>query len=366
MKKLFVALLSITLLFGIVACDKPVNDGDTEVKVGFIYIGDPADGGFTLMHDEGRKYLVEKLGVKTAEVYNIDDTDAQTFDTKVRELIDQGFNVIIACSYGYGQPMDTLAKEFPDITFLHFSGDFLEENMGNFFGKMYEARYVAGAVTGMNIPEGGTVGYVAAYPIPEVIRAINAFTLGVRSTNPTATVKVSWTFTWFDPTIEKQAGEALVKQGVDAMTIHQDTPAALQAATTVGKWGIGYHTDMSASLGDDCLISAVWNLGPYYVDQIKAVQDGTWKAEAIWGGYEDGERNMVTVSKVSPKAAAGSQELADKLISQLAAGELKVFGGPLKDNQGNLKITDGAVMSPADIWVMMWFVEGVDGTVPAN
>ena len=360
MKKLLTVLLGLALLFGAVACDggqKPA--GKKEVKVGFIYIGDPADGGFTKMHDEGRKYLVEKLGVKTAEVYNIPDTDAQTFDTKVRELIDQGYNVIIACSYGYGQPQDALAKEFPDVKFLHFSGDFLEPNMGNFFGKMYEARYIAGAVTGMNIPEGGTVGYVAAFPIPEVIRAINAYTLGVRSTNPTAKVIVQWTNTWFDPMIEKQAGEALVKQGVDAMTIHQDTPAALEAATAVGKWGVGYHTDMSESLGDACLISAVWNLGPYYVKQIQAIIDGTWKREATWGGYEDGENNMVLVSKVSKNAVSGSQELADELVAELTNGTLKIFSGPIKDNEGNLKIKEGETMSPQDIWTMMWFVEGV-------
>jgi len=225
---------------------------------------------------------------------------------------------------------------------------------------MYEARYVAGAVTGKNIPEGGTVGYVAAFPIPEVIRAINAFTLGLRSTNPTAKVTVKWTTTWFDPAIEKQAGEALVQQGVDAMTIHQDTPLAIQAATDTGKWGIGYHTDMSASLGNKCLISAVWNLGPYYVDQVKAIQNGTWKAEAIWGGFEDGENNMVLVSKVSPDAEAGSQELADDLTAAISSGELKVFSGPLKDNKGVVQLEAGEVMAPADIWVMMWFVEGVN------
>ena len=349
----------LALLFGTVACTGQPSNESSEVKVGFIYIGDPADGGFTLMHDEGRKYMVEKLGVTTAEVHNVDDTDAQTFETKVRELIDQGFNVIVANSYGFGQPEYEMSKEFPNVKFLHFSGDNLNDNMGNFFGKMYEARYVAGAVTGMNIPEGGVVGYVAAFPIPEVIRAINAFTLGLRSTNPTATVKVAWTSTWFDPTIEKQAGEGLVKQGVDAMTIHQDTPSALEAATEAGKWGIGYHTDMSSALGDDCLISAYWNLGPYYESQIRAIMDGTWKAEHIWGGFEDGENNMVAVSKVSPKAAGGSQALADELVAKITNGELQVFSGPINDNEGNLQIAAGSVYTADEIWNMMWFVEGV-------
>ena len=359
MKKLLMCLMLFVVIIGAVGCNDKSPVDSSDVKVGFIYIGDPADGGFTLMHDEGRKYMVEKLGVTTTEIMNVDDTDAQEFDTKVRELISQGHNVIIATSYGYGDPELLLAKEFPEVTFLHFSGDNLNSNMGNFFGKMYEARYIAGAVTGLNIPEGGVVGYVAAFPIPEVIRAINAFTLGLRSTNPTATVKVSWTHTWFDPTIEKQAGEGLVKQGVDAMTIHQDTPSAIEAATAVGAWGVGYHTDMSNSLGDDCLISAVWNLGPYYVSQIQAVINKTWKSEAIWGGFEDGANNMVTVSKVSPKAKEGSQELADQLVVKITNGELNVFTGPIKDNEGNLKIAEGEVLSYADIWVMGWFVEGV-------
>ncbi len=360
MKKLLMVLLSLFFVFSAVACD-PVKKSD-EVKVGFIYIGDPADGGFTLMHDEGRKYLVEKTGVKTTEVLNVNDTDAQTFDIKVRELIAQGYNVIIACSYGFGQPQHELAKEFPDVTFLHFSGDLPEDtkNMGTYFGKMYEARYVNGAVTGMNIPEGGVVGYAAAYPIPEVIRAINAFTLGLQSTNPTATVKVYWTFTWFDLAIEKAAGDALVAQGVDAIAIHQDTTLAPQAAVDAGKWGIGYHSDMSAFLGDGCLISAVWNLGPYYVNQVEAVKAGTWKAEDTWGGFADGDKNMVMVSKVSPKAVAGSQELADDLVAKLTKGELKIFAGPLYDNTGALRIKEDQEMAPKDIWVMDWFVKGVE------
>ena len=361
MKKIVLGFLLLFLVVSVVGCqssgEKP--EGSSTLKVGFIYIGDPADGGFTKMHDEGRKYLVEKLGVETTEIMNIDDMDAQTFNTRVRELIDQGNKLIIATSYGYGQPEYELAQDFPDITFLHFSGDFLNSNMGNYFGKMYEARYIAGAVTGLNIPEGGVVGYVAAFPIPEVIRAINAFTLGLQSTNPTATVKVAWTNTWFDPTVEKQAGEGLVQQGVKAMTIHQDTPSALQPMVDAGGWAVGYHTDMSESLGNDCLISAVWNLGPYYVKQVQAVIDGTWKSEAIWGGFEDGENNMVTVSKVSPKAVDGSQQLADELVAKITNGELKVFSGPIYDNTGKLQIAEGTVYPASEIWNMEWFVAGV-------
>jgi len=349
----------LTLLSSTVGCSVWPFKKSSEVKVGFIYIGDPADGGFTLMHDEGRKYMVEKLGVQTAEVHNVDDTDSELFKTKAKELIDQGYNFIIGNSYGFGQPLFDLSKEFPKIKFLHFSGDHLNKNMGNFFGKMYEARFVAGAVTGMNIPEGGVVGYVAAFPIPEVVRGINAFALGLRSTNPDATVIVTWTSTWFDPDIEKQTGKDLIDLGADAITIHQDTPRALEAATEAGKWGIGYHTDMSSALGDDCLISAYWNFGPYYVSQMEAVENGTWKAEHTWGGYEDGENNMVAVSEVSPKAKSGSQDLADELVAKISTGELHVFRGPIKDNNGNLQIIAGEVCEDDEMWNMMWYVEGV-------
>ncbi len=363
MKKLLTVLLAMLMLVGLTACSPAVKPGEkSDVKVGFIYIGDPADGGFTKMHDEGRKYMIEQLGVKTAEVFNVPDSETQTFDTKARELIDQDFNVIVACSFGYGKPAVSLAKEFPNVKFLHFSGSFLEENLGNFFGKMFEVRYISGAVAGLNIPAGGTVGYVAAYPIPEVIRAINAFTLGLRTTNPTATVKVAWTNTWFDPTVEKQAGEGLVKQGVDAVAIHQDTPSALEAAKAAGKWAIGYHTDMSESLGDSCLISAIWNLGPYYTSQVKAIIEGTWKSAAVWGGLEDGENGMVAITKVSTKAAKGSQELADELVKKITAGELKIFAGPIKDNTGKLMVKEGEVYPDASIWEMTWFVEGVTVT----
>jgi basic membrane protein A and related proteins len=355
MKKVVMALIALLLVLGVAGCT--TNNPKPTVKVAFIYIGDPSDGGFTYMHDQGRLAMEKNLGI-TATVVNSVPED-QTFETKVRELIDQGHNVIFGNSYGYGPFMDKLAKEFPDVKFLHCSGAFQSANLSNYFGKMFQPRYIAGAVTGMNIPAGGKVGYVAAFPIPEVIRMINAFALGLQSTNPTATVEVKWTNTWFDPVIEKQAGEALVAQGVDAMTIHQDTPEAILPATTQGKWGIGYHSDMSGALGEKHLLSVVWDFGPYYTAQVKAIMDGTWKSEAAWIGMDQG---MVGVTKVNPNAAAGSQEKADELAKAIKEGTIKLFTGPISDNEGNLMIKEGEAYTDEQIRDMMWFVNGVIGS----
>jgi basic membrane protein A len=215
---------------------------------------------------------------------------------------------------------------------------------------------VAGKMTESNL-----VGYVAAMPIPEVVRGINAFALGVRSVNPDAVVKVVWTNTWYDPAREKDAAKSLIEAGCDIIAQHQNSPAPQQAAGEAGVYGIGYNTDMRQFAPDAVLTNPVWNWGPFYVECVEAVMNGTWKSPYdYWGGLEDG---VVDIGPYGPMVPEDIKELVIKKKAEIAQGEFKVFEGPIKDNQGVLRVQPGQVMTDAELLSFDWFVEGVEGTL---
>ena len=205
------------------------------------------------------------------------------------------------------------------------------------------------------------IGYVAAFPIPEVVRGINAFTLGVRSVNPQAKVKVIWTNTWYDPAKEKQAAMSLLDAGADVIAQHQDTPGPMQAAEEKGKFGIGYNTDMSKMAPKAVLTSPIWNWGPYYVKVVEAVKNKTWKSEQYWGSMAD---NIVDLAPYGPMVKDDTKKLIEEAKKKIVAGQWDVFWGPVKDQSGAVKIAAGQKMSDADMLGFNWFVEGVDGTIP--
>jgi basic membrane protein A len=268
------------------------------------------------------------------------------------------FDIIIATSFGYMDPMLKVAKQFPKTVFLHCSGFKTAENMGNFFGRMYQARYLSGMVAGL-MTKSNTIGYVAAFPIPEVIRGINAFTLGVRAVNPKATVRVVWTKTWYDPATEKEAGKSLLDVGSDVIAQHQDSPGPQEAAQEKGVYSIGYNSDMSAFAPKAHLTAPVWNWKVYYTKVVDEVRKGTWKAGAVWPGMDTGIVDLAPFGPMVPK------ELQDKVNAEKAkiiAGEQKVFVGPLKDQNGEVKLAAGKVASDEELLGMTWFVEGVIGS----
>jgi len=232
--------------------------------------------------------------------------------------------------------------------------------MGTYFGRMYQPRYLSGIVAGMKT-ESNTIGYVAAFPIPEVIRGINAFTLGVRSVNPDAKVKVVWTSTWYDPAAEKEAAKSLLEQGADVIAQHQDTPLPMQAAEEVGKFGIGYNSDMTEFAPKAVMTSPVWNWGPYYVDTVKAVLGGTWKSEQYWGPMADG---IVELGPYGPMVTDEMKAAVDAKKAEIISGSWDVFTGPIKDNSGKERVAAGELMSDQDMLSFDWFVEGVEGTIP--
>lgn len=328
-----------------------------DIKVGFIYIGPVGDGGYTYAHNEGRLYLEEKLGVKTIFQENV----PENADVKkvMRDMIDGGANVIVGNSFGYMDYMKQVAPEFPEVKFLHCSGYESAENMTNYFGRMYEPRYLSGLVAGEKT-ETDVIGYVAAFPIPEVIRGINAFTLGVQAVNPKAVVKVRWTSTWYDPAKEKEAAKALLDENADVIAQHQDTAGPQQAAEERGKFSIGYNTDSSELAPKSYMTAPVWNWGPYYVAQVQSIIDGTWTNTPYWGGMNDDVVRLAPLTENAPESIKSSIESATASIKD---GSFKVFEGPIKDQEGNVKVEEGQSLSDGDMLSMKWFVQGVEGNI---
>lgn len=328
------------------------------VKVGFVFIGPIGDGGFSFSHNEGRKMVEEKLGVPT--IYSENVPEGPEVEKVMKDMIDQGANIIFATSFGYMDYVEKVAKEFPDVKFYHCSGYKSGTNFVNYFGKIEESRYLSGIVAGMKT-KSNKIGYVGAFEIPEVVRGINAFALGVQSVNPKAKVYVKWTHSWIDPPKAKDAASALLAEGCDVIAQHEDSPAPQLAAEEKGLWGIGYHSDMSKAAPKANMTSPVWNWGPYYVAQVKSVIDGTWKAENYLGGLKEG---IVDLAPLTPVAPEESKAVVEKAKADILSGQFKLFTGPIKDNEGKLRIPAGETMSIQDQYENFdWFVEGVIGKV---
>ncbi|MBC7084476.1 MAG: BMP family ABC transporter substrate-binding protein [Firmicutes bacterium] len=331
----------------------------SKFKVGFIYVGPIGDAGWTYAHNEGRKYLEAQLpNVETVYVESV--PEGGDCERVLTQLAEAGCKVIFATSFGYMDFVQNVAARYTDVVFMHCSGFKTAKNVGTYFGRMYQPRYLTGLVAG-KMTRKNLIGYVAAHPIPEVVRGINAFTLGVRAVNPNAKVKVVWTNTWYDPAAEKEAAKSLLEAGCDVIAQHQDTPAPMQAAEEKGCYGVGYNTDMRQFAPKAVLTAPVWNWGPYYVRTVKAVMDGTWKTEEYWGGMEDG---VVDIGPYGPMVPEDVKKLVAQKKQEIIAGKLVVFAGPLKDNKGVLRVPAGKAMTDAEMLSFDWFVEGVDGTVP--
>ncbi|HEX2927514.1 MAG TPA: BMP family ABC transporter substrate-binding protein [Ruminiclostridium sp.] len=331
------------------------------LKVGFIYIGSVGDVGYTYAHDQGRLYLEKTLaskGVTTVKAENVPET--ADCEKAINNLIDQGCKVIFATSLGYMDFVEKAAKEHPDVKFFHCSGNKSNgTNFVNYFGQIEEARYLSGIVAGMKT-KSNKIGYVAAMQVPEVIRGIDFFTLGVRSVNPKAVVNVKWTNTWYDPQKEKDAATALLNEGNDIIAQHQDSTAAQIAAQEKGAYAIGYNSDSSKAAPKAYLTAPVWNWGVYYVDQVQKILDGTWKPENYLGGMKDGVVDLAPMSDlVDPAIKAKVEEAKKKILD----GSLKVLAGPIKDQTGAVKIADGKVMTVEEQQSCKWFVEGVNGKI---
>ncbi len=360
MKKLLLVLLSLILILSLAACGNDQGEepsAEEELTVGFIYVGPIGDGGWTYAHNEGRLYLEENMNVKT--IYKESVPETQEVEQEIRNMIDQGAEAIFATSFGYMDYIEKVSKDYPEVAFFHCSGYKTTENLATYFGRIYEPRYLSGIVAGLKT-ETNQIGYVAAYPIPEVIRGINAFTLGAQSVNPDVTVSVKWTSTWYDPAIEKEAAVALIDEGADVIAQHQDTTGPQQAAEERGVYSIGYNTDMAEMAPEAYMTAPIWNWGPYYVEQVQNVIDGSFESHQYWGGIED---NIVELAPLTDLAPDEAQEKIDESKTEILNDELLVFEGPIYDQEGNLKVEEGQNLSVEEMLNMMWFVEGVEGNI---
>ncbi len=360
MKKLLLVLLSLMLILSLAACGSDQGEepaAEEELAVGFIYVGPIGDGGWTYAHDQGRLHLEENLNVKT--IYKESVPETQEVEQEIRNMIDQGAEAIFATSFGYMDYIEKVSKDYPDVAFFHCSGYKTTENLATYFGRIYQPRYLSGIVAGLKT-ETDQIGYVAAYPIPEVIRGINAFTLGAKSVNPDVKVSVKWTSTWYDPAIEKEAAVALIDEGADVIAQHQDTTGPQQAAEERGVYSIGYNTDMAEMAPEAYMTAPVWNWGPYYVEQVQNVIDGTFESHEYWGGMEDDIVKLAPLTDIAPDEA---QEKVDEAKDKILNDELIVFEGPIYDQEGNLKVEEEQQLTDEEMLNMMWFVEGVEGNI---
>jgi simple sugar transport system substrate-binding protein len=333
---------------------------EAPLKIGFVYVSPVGDAGWTYQHDLARKHLEQVYGNKIKTTFVESVPEGADAERVIRQLAADGNTLIFTTSFGYMNPTIKVAPQFPKVIFEHATGYKRAANVGTYSARFYEGRYVAGVVAG-KMTKSNTIGYVAAFPIPEVVNGINAFTQGLRSVNPKGQVRVVWTSAWYDPGKEREAAETLISQGADVVTQHTDSTAVVQTAEEKGAWAIGYHSDMSKYGKRAHLTASTHNWNSYYVQEVKKVMDGAWKSGDVWGGFKAGMVEMAPMNPAVPKEVAA---LAKERQDAIAAGKLHPFAGPLKDQAGKVRVPEGKAMTDPEILSMNWFVEGVVGQLP--
>jgi basic membrane protein A len=329
-----------------------------DLMVGFVYVGPVGDGGWTYSHDLGRQEMAKLPFVKKTQIIESVPEGADAVRV-ITNLAQKGYNLIFTTSFGYMDATLDVAKKFKNVVFMHCSGYKTAPNVGNYFGRMYQARYLSGIIAG-SMTKTNIIGYVAAHPIPEVIRGINAFTLGVRSVNPKAVVKVVWTNTWYDPGTERNAADSLLDVGADVLTMHQDTPATLQAAEKRGKYCIGYNSDMRKYAPNGFLTAPIWNWGVIYKEIATEVSNGTWKPSSIWWGLD---KKIIDLAPISNKVNNATIAKVNQARKDIETGKNRIFAGPIKDQNGKLIVPKGRVLTDEELLKINFFVEGVQGSI---
>ena len=327
-------------------------------NVGFVYVSPIGDAGWTYQHDLGRLQLEKETGVTTSYVENVaEGADAERV---IREMAKRGDKVVFATSFGYMNYALKVSKQFRKTAFVHATGYKLGKNMGLVNARFYEGRYLTGVIAG-EMTESNVLGYVAAFPIPEVLQGINAFIKGARSVNPKAELRVIWVNSWYDPGKERQAATTLLAQGADVITHHTDSTAVVQAAEEAGKYAFGYHSDMSKYGPKAHLTATTHHWGDYYVKTVREVQAGTWKPTNVWGGYAEG---MIKLAPLNDAIPQDLQQRIREMESQMTAGELHAFAGPVIDQDGNTIVPAGQNMSDEQLNKMNYYLEGVVSKIP--
>lgn len=352
---LFALALSATALFSAVTIAQ-----DKAVKVGFVYVGPIGDHGWSYEHDVARKEMQKYFGnkVKTTFVENVSEgADAERVIT---QLAKAGNDVIFTTSFGFMNPTLKVAKRFPKVVFEHATGYKRAKNMSTYGLRTYEGRYVSGVAAGL-VTQSNVIGYIGTFPIPEVIRDINAAYLGAKRVNPNIKIKIKWVNTWYDPGKESDAANALMDEGADVILQHTDSPAPLLAAEKRGVWGIGQASDMSHYAPITHLFSVRNHWAPHYIETVESVMNGTWTSEDYWGGLKD---NVLQIVSVNPALPDTIKQAIQTTQDKIKSGEIVPFRGPLKDNQGTIKVEAGSQATDQALVSMKWYVEGIDATLP--
>ena len=342
------AALAAGTRFGVARAAEPL-------LVGFVYVGPVGDFGWSYQHDQGRKAMQTALGsaVKTTFVEKVPEgPDAERV---IRQLASGGAGLIYATSFGFMNPTERVARQFPKVKFEMATGYKTLPNMAEYNSRFYEGRAVCGAIAG-HVSKAGVAGYVGSVPIPEVVMGINAFTLAAQKVNPNFKTKVIWVNSWFDPGKESDAAKSLLDQGADILCQHTDSPAVMQTAEERHVLAFGQASDMRSFGPDAQLTSIVDNWSPHYIERTKAVLDGTWKTQSVWLGMKEG---IVELAPYGPGVTPAARDAADKVKAGIIAGTLNPFAGPIKDQKGEQKVAAGAAIPDEELLKLNWYVEGV-------
>ena len=322
------------------------------IKIGVVHLTDPAEGsGYTYTHDLGIQGMQQNLGLSDEQIVrkvNVDDTDAAATEQAIQECIDEGCNIIFTTSWGYMDKTAEMAEKYPDIYFSHGTGYLSNgKNFNNYFGRIYQARYLSGIVAGMNT-KSNKIGYVAAMDSSnsEVTGGVDAFAMGVYSVNPDAKVYVKVTNSWFDPEGEAAAAEKLLDEGCDVIAQHCDTSYPLEKAQERGAFGIGYNSDMSKTAPDACLCSVVWNWSAYYTSAVQSVIDGSWDGSNYFGGMKE---NLLGLTNLADFCAEGTAEKVAEAETKILSGEFGIFDGEIETNTGEIIGENGKTLDDAAI-----------------
>ncbi len=330
-------------------------------KIGFIYIGPPGDHGWTYMHDVGRQYMESQLGDAVTSTYIENVPENADAVRAIRKLAASGHDLIFTTSFNYMDQTLEVAKEFPNVKFEHATGYMRAENVSTYSARFYEGRTISGHIAG-KMTKSNIIGYIASFPIPEVVRGINAFYLAASKVNPDIQIKIIWAFTWYDPGKEADAANTLINQGADILVQHTDTFAPCQAAEKAGVLAFGQASNQEEFCPNSHLtaIEDIW--GPYYAQRAKAVVDGTWSEKDTWDGMAEG---MVVMSPYNAKLMP-TDLIQEAVAMEIAIkdGSLHPFTGPIYDQSGELRVAEGEVADDFMMATMDWYVQGIDGELP--
>jgi simple sugar transport system substrate-binding protein len=367
------ALAAAVAAGGLAACDQkpaptpapvaaPAPAKPAPLKAAFVYVGPVGDAGYTYAHDLGRKEAIAKLGDKVTTTFVEKVAEGPDAERVIRDLATQGNKVIFATSFGFGDSMAKVAKDFPDVYFEHATGFKTAENMRVYEPRIHEGAYLAGIVAG-RMTKTNTLGFVGSFPIPEVLRNINAFTLGAQSVNPKVKTKVVWVGSWFDPPKETEAAQALINGKADVLLQNTDSTAVLQAAEKAGKYAFGWDSDMSAFAPKAHLGSCMLLWGVYYEKALNDVLAKTWKTGETKWGYREGMTDFIKVPDVVP---ADARKKVEDAKAGLKAGTLDIFKGPITDSKGKVRLAKGVAADDKWLSSVDFYVKGVEGKVPSG